>query len=247
VAGLALLTIVGHHLLDGIQAAQFGAFGWVWVLLHEPAFLRPTATTEVFALYPLIPWIAVMAAGYTFGAVLLFDPARRRQWTLRTGLLVTAGFVALRAANVYGDPAPWSPQDGWLSTVLTFINCEKYPPSLLYLMMTLGPALIALALFERARGALANVLVTFGRVPFLYYVAHAFLVHAAAVGFAWATGHETTWLFHNLPPLIKPPDFGIGLGGVYLTWVAITIALFPLCRWLAAIKRRRGEWWLSYL
>jgi hypothetical protein len=134
-----------------------------------------------------------------------------------------------------------------LSTVLAFINCEKYPPSLLYLMMTLGPALVALACFERARGWLANVLVTFGRVPFLFYVAHAYLTHGAAVAFACVMGHETAWLFRNLPPLIKPESFGISLAGVYLAWIAVTAALFSLCRWFAQIKQHRRAWWLSYL
>jgi uncharacterized membrane protein len=123
-----------------------------------------------------------MAAGYALGPVFRLDPARRRSFLLRTGAAVTAGFIALRATNLYGDPAAWSVQASVLATVLSFIDCEKYPPSLLYLMMTLGPALILLALFERARGALAGVVTTFGRVPFFFYVVHVALHPRACRG-----------------------------------------------------------------
>jgi uncharacterized membrane protein len=173
--------ILGHNLLDGIQAEQLGQFGWLWNVLHQPARLHPASDIAVFALYPLIPWIGVMAAGFALGSVMLLEPAHRRRWLIRVGVAVTLGFVLLRATNVYGDPAPWAPHDTLSATVLSFLNTEKYPPSALYLAMTLGPALVALAGFESARGKLARVFITFGRVPLFYYVTHLLLLHTLAV------------------------------------------------------------------
>jgi uncharacterized membrane protein len=202
----------------------------------------------VFALYPLIPWVGVMAAGYALGPVMRLEPARRRRrWLLGLGAVVTLGFVLLRAANLYGDPAPWAPRDGLVATALSFVNTEKYPPSLLYLAMTLGPALVALAAFETARGTVARVLVTFGRVPLFYYVAHLLLLHALAVVLAAATQGDITWLFGGAPVRARPGSYGLGLPGVYLAWLLVVAALYPPCRWFADVKRRRDDKWLSYL
>ena len=170
VAALALAMIAGHNLLDGIEANQFQDFRWVWLLLHEPGLMNPVPGVEVLAVYPLIPWIGVMAAGYAFGPVITFPEQQRRRWLLSSGFLLLGIFIGLRAANVYGDPAPWLAQESWGASLLSFINCEKYPPSLLYLAMTLGPALIALVVFERPRGKVLQWLITFwtGTVLLLY-------------------------------------------------------------------------------
>jgi uncharacterized membrane protein len=246
IAAIALTMIAGHNLLDGIRADQLGAAGWLWNVLHQPAVLQLGPQTKVLALYSLIPWAGVMAAGYVLGPVFKLDPRSRRRLLLWTGAAVITGFIALRASNLYGDPAAWSVQDGWLGTVLSFINCEKYPPSLLYLMMTLGPALILLALFERVHGTIASWITTFGRVPFFFYVAHIFLIHALAVALAWATIGDAGWLMGQFPPK-KPAAYGLDLLGVYSTWLCVVVMLYPLCRWFAAIKQRRSEWWWSYL
>jgi uncharacterized membrane protein len=163
------------------------------------------------------------------------------------GLATIAGFVLLRATNLYGDPAPWTAQDTLLASALAFLNCEKYPPSLLYLAMTLGPALLLLAWVGDRRAGPRNAVVTFGRVPFLFYVAHVFIAHAVAVAFAAAFFGDTAWLFTGLPIIAKPEGYGFGLAIVYATWLAILAALYPLCRWFAALKQRRRDWWLSYL
>ena len=210
IAAIGLLMIAGHNLLDGIRAEQLGAAGWFWNLLHQPGLLHLGPQTKLFALYPLIPWAGVMAVGYTLGPVFTLDPASRQRILFWTGTAVIAGFILLRAGNLYGDPAAWTTQNGWLATVLAFINCEKYPPSLLYLMMTLGPALILLALFERTRGAVADWLITFGRVPFFVYVAHIFLIHALAVALAWAMFGDAGWLFGAFPAQ-KPATYGASL------------------------------------
>ena len=161
----------------------------------------------------------------------------RQRLLFRVGAAVTLGFIVLRATNLYGDPDPWSAQETLLSTVLSFLNCEKYPPSLLYLMMTLGPALMLLACFEHARGAFARLLATFGQVPFFYYVVHIYLIHGLAVTTAFAmTG-----------ALTSTPTIGLSLPGVYVVWLLVLVLLYPICRWFAELKERGSGWWWSYL
>lgn len=240
IAAVGLAMIGGHNMLDGIKAEQFGAAAPIWNLLHQPAMLDLTPGLKFFVLYPLIPWIGVMAAGYAFGPVFRLDRAPRMRWLLGLGAAVTAGFVLLRAANLYGDPAPWGAYDSPLATALSFVNAEKYPPSLLYLAMTLGPSLLLLAAFERARGRLADALATFGRVPLFYYVVHLHALHALAVLYAW-------WLAGFGPLLGKPDGYGLGLPGIYAVWLAVVLALYPLCGWFADLKRQGRGWWWSYL
>src|SRR5215468_6955847 len=151
IAAIGLAMIAGHNLLDGIDAADLGNAAWLWTLLHQPGLIEIVPQLKLFVLYNLVPWSGVMAAGYALGPLFRLDPASRRSFLIRTGVAVIAGFVVLRATNLYGDPDVWSMQGSVLGTVLSFIDCEKYPPSLLYLMMTLGPALILLALFRARR------------------------------------------------------------------------------------------------
>jgi uncharacterized membrane protein len=246
VAFIALVMIGSHNLFDGINGDQLGAVGWIWHVLHQPGFVQVGPSAGLFVLYPLVPWIGVMAGGYALGPLFEreLDARRRRFATL--GIVTLAGFVALRASNLYGDPQPWSMQSSWLSTLLSFVNCEKYPPSLLYLAMTLGPALLFLALFERARGRVADFIMTYGRVPLIYYVAHIFLIHAAAVVLAWVQCGTASFLIRHGTGA-RPPAYGLSLAGVYLIWLLVVAALYPLCRRFADLKRRRSDWWLSYL
>ena len=246
IAAIALAMIAGHNALDAIKAEQLGAAAPLWNLLHQPGLFDIGPGVKFYVLYPLIPWIGVMAAGYALGPVFRQERAVRARKLLLLGAAVTVGFVLLRATNLYGDPAPWTPRGGLLPTILSFINCEKYPPSLLYLAMTLGPALILLAAFEWARGPLTRWITTFGRVPFFYYVVHIFVLHALAVLLAWATIGDIGWLF-GPPAGHKPMSYGMSLAGIYAAWLAVVISLQPLCRWFADIKRRRTEWWWSYL
>jgi uncharacterized membrane protein len=246
IATFAVALIVGHNLLDGLSAGDFGAMDWAWNLLHAPATLQLPGHISVLALYALIPWVGVLAAGYALGPIFRADNRARRAQLAAMGCTIVLGFVSLRATNLYGDPQSWSPQDGILPTLLALLNCEKYPPSLLYLMMTLGPALIALSLADTMRGRLARVLITFGRVPLMYYIAHLFLLHVIALGVWHFTGGDTAWLFSGLPGS-KPLVGGFGLIGVYGTWLIAVAALYPLCRWFADVKQRRRDWWLSYL
>ncbi len=160
------------------------------------------------------------------------------------GLGMCTAFIVLRLLNGYGDPAPWSPQRDAMTTVLSFLNVTKYPPSLLFLLMTLGPAMQLLAWFERARGPLVEAFATFGRVPLFAYVVHIALVHIAGL-VALATGHGTAVLTDFF--LFYPDGWGLGLPVVYLAWLIVLAVLYPLCRWFATVKRRRRDWWLAYL
>ena len=245
IAAIGVGMIAGHNLLDGIRAEQFGAYGWVWNFAHELGMLH-FGDVRVFAVYPLIPWIGVMAAGYALGPLFKADSATRVRSLAVLGFAVTAGFVVLRLTNLYGDPQPWALHDGVLPTLLSFGNVEKYPPSLLYLMMTLGPGLLLLAAFERAQGGVVDTVVTFGRVPFAYYIAHLYLIHALAVVYAWASIGDASFLFGEFPP-VKPEGYGLALPGIYVVWLVVLFALYPLCRWFGALKQRRNDWWLSYL
>jgi uncharacterized membrane protein len=233
IAALALVMIAGHNLFDGIRAEQLGQGGALWHFLHQPGVVR-LDRVRLFVLYPLVPWIGVMAAGYALGPVMQREPDARQRLLFGLGAAVTLGFVLLRTANFYGDPAPWSPQATWPATVLSFVNCEKYPPSLLYLMMTLGPALMLLAAFEHARGVWARVLATFGQVPFFFYVVHIYLIHALAI----AAGLAATAMALSIR---------VGLPGIYLIWLLVLVLLYPICRWFAGLKQRGSGWWWSYL
>ena len=237
IAIVALVMLGGHNLFDGVRAEELGRAYWAWHVLHEPGLVPLGDGTNLYVLYPLIPWIGVMAAGYLLGPLMQREGDARQRLLLRLGAAITLGFIVLRATNLYGDPAPWTVQETWLSTLLSFLNCEKYPPSLLYLMMTLGPALMLLAAFEHARGASARLLGTFGRVPFFYYVVHIYLIHGLAV----ATGLAMTGT------LTSTPAIGLGLPGVYFVWLLVLVLLYPVCRRFARVKdRSTGRWW-SYL
>jgi len=240
--------IAGHNLLDAIRSEALGSFFWIWTLLHQPALLEISSRSKLLVLYPLLPWPGVMAAGYVLGPLFKNTLEFRRRFLLWAGWLLIVGFILLRATNSYGDPVGWSREHTWLGTLLSFINCEKYPPSLLFLMMTLGPAIVLLALFEGVDGVLVRWITTYGRVPFLFYVVHIPLLHALAVALAWLTLGNTSWTFLNpFSGLTKPAGYGLSLYGVYAVWLAVVVALYPLCRWFAALKQRRHDWWLSYL
>ncbi len=242
----SLIVIAGHNLLDGIDAQALGPAGWIWTVLHQPGFLRPAPDVTITVVYPLIPWVAVMAAGYALGPVFQLSAAERRRWLVALGGALTAGFVLLRAINLYGDPAPWAVEGDRLATLLSFLNCEKYPPSLLYLMMTLGPALLLLAAFEGARGRPAQWIITFGRVPFFFYVVHIFWIHAFALGLGWLVLGDDVWTLHEAA-LEQRARHGLGLAGVYGLWLLVLLTLYPLCRWFAAQKQTRQGWWWRYL
>ncbi len=240
--GLFAFTLIfGHNLLDGIDPAMLGSWGWLWSLIHAP-----TQTSHAFILYPLVPWVAVMALGYYAGVIFEMEEERRLKVLLGAGVLCTALFIALRLVNVYGDPHPWMMQSTTLLNVLAFINVHKYPPSLMYLLITIGTASMLLAALEMMRdGKLVRVLQVYGRVPLFVYVLHIVTAHLAAGLVALALGFGPALLNNFF--LAKPEGWGFGLLGVYVAWIAVLIVLYPACRWFADVKRRRKDWWLAYL
>jgi uncharacterized membrane protein len=240
IAVFSIAIICGHNLLDGIEPQTLGAWAPLWSLLHV---FGPIP--HAFVAYPLIPWIAVMSLGYCLGALFEMEPQQRRRWFIYLGAASLTAFVLLRMTNFYGDPTDWSLQNTTLLTLLSFVNVHKYPPSLLYLLLTLGTGLLLLAAFESARGTLSEVLRTFGRVPLFFYVLHIALAHLAAGIIAYAMGYGRAVLSGDFMQL--PQQWGFGLPVVYLAWALAIATLYPACRWFAAVKRRRDDWWLSYL
>jgi len=240
IAAFSLLIIGGHNLLDGIEPQSFGAWAPLWSLLHvqEPI-------PYGFVAYPLIPWIAVMSLGYCIGSLFDLERERRRQWFVYLGAGSLTLFVLLRATNVYGDPIDWTLQSTTVRTLLSFVDVHKYPPSLQYVLLTLGAALLSLAALESVRGKFAEVLRTFGRVPLFFYVLHVALAHLAAGIVGLATGFGTALLSGDFMQV--PQQWGFGLPVVYLAWLLVIATLYPACRWFAAVKRRRDDWWLSYV
>lgn len=257
----ALVAIVGglavalHNTLDNWTADQVGLPGWLWGILHRPGenvVVAGTGGAEDFTFdtgYCLIPWAGVMAVGYACGALFLRPRAQRRRWLLLLGAALTLAFIVLRRVNEYGDPKPWVVQPTAFWTVLSFLNCTKYPASLLYLLMTLGPALLALAAFDIApSGGTTRPLLVFGRVPLFFYLLHIPLIHGGAalldsLRFGWSP------LAHNGPwfkPGDIPPDYGVSLPMVYLIWIGVVLILYGPCRWFAGVKQRRRDVWLSY-
>ncbi len=247
VAGVfGALLIVGHHLFDSVRSANP-----LWVILHSPGFALNTPSHQLFVAYPLIPWIGVTAAGYALGQVYRWDAERRRRLLLRLGLALTVAFVVIRAINVYGDPSPWTHQKTAAFTALSFLNTTKYPPSLLFLLMTLGPALIVLWSVDRETPRLLRPALVIGTVPLFYYALHFALIHGLAVLVCYARYGSAHWMFESPDvahyPFTAPPGWGYSLPVIYLVWACVVVMMYAPCRWFAALKRRRGDAWLSYL
>ncbi len=253
---LAVSTILLHPLLDDITADRFGAAAGLWNIFHQVGAFQ-VGSNVVATPYPLIPWAGVMALGFALGPLFRMEAGRRQRWLVAIGFAALAGFAALRLINVYGDPVPWSAQDRPVFTLLSFLNTTKYPASPAFLLMTLGPALLLLAWLERAastHGRVGASAMIFGRAPLLFYIAHFYLAHLIATMLALATYGRAALDFAFLPypsfggPADRfPAEFGHDLWVVYLVWIAVLMAMFPLCRWHAEAKSRSGRWWLRYL
>jgi uncharacterized membrane protein len=247
-ACIGAAIVLGHNLLDPVwpqtSLLDTSTGGPLWAALHSqmtylvgPILIRFT--------YPLLPWIGVLLLGFGTAGVFEAPPERRRLLLLASGIAATVAFVLIRASGVYGDPNPWQGDASLTRTAIDFLNTTKYPPSLLFLLMTLGPAAILCALAEHAPRWLGEPLVTFGRAPFAFYVAHLYLLHAGSAVLGLFQGFEA----HQFLTVFQffPKGYGLGLPGVYLVWVLVVVALYPLCAWMAAVKSRRRDWWLSYL
>jgi uncharacterized membrane protein len=253
-AGGAAIVLL-HNLTDGWTVQGWAgpgssgpdALGAVWMILHQPGFIT-VGGIPVLVAYPLLPWLGVMMLGFGLGTVYRWEATRRQRFLTRLGFAMVLAFVVLRATNLYGNPRPWTAQRDAAFTVLAFLNTTKYPPSLLFLLMTLGPALVALGRLERVpRGPLGRVLVTYGRVPLFFFLVQWLPAHGLAVLLSALAGKPIAHLF-GMPGATAPaPDAGFGLGTTYLVWLLGLALTYPLCRWFADLKRRRSDWWLGYL
>jgi uncharacterized membrane protein len=245
VIGLAI--VAGHNLLDSFwPASSLLDQQWpLWVSLHSPMAARIGPFLFLFA-YPLLAWIGVMSLGFGISAVFTWPAERRNRILVRAGSAMTAAFLVLRSVDFYGDPNHWQwQQAGLASTVIDFLNTTKYPPSLLFVLMTLGPASMLCGVADRITGVVKESLVMFGRVPFAFYVAHFYLIHILSVILGRLQGFSLRQMMTVF--LFFPKGYGVGLPGVYLVWVLVIVTLYPFCRWVAAVKARRRDWWLSYL
>ena len=250
VAVFGVVLIGAHNAFDGMPAENWGRLDWLWIVLHQGGGFEVAPGVKLIAAYPLVPWMGVMAAGYGFGALLQHEPARRRREIFLLGVGLTLLFVLLRWSNLYGNPKPWAPQASGLFTLFSFLDCHKYPPSLLYLLMTLGPALMVLAWLDRPTPRWLQPVLVFGRVPLFFYLLHLPLIHGLALVTALIRYGRAEWLFGSPfgeKKFAIPADNGFGLAGVYLFWILVVALLYPVCRWFAEVKRRRREAWLSYL
>ena len=262
IAAYGLLLVLFHNLLDSIQIPPNVAFAGqpppdlgqaLWLILHQPGVIPLFGgATSGFLAYPLLPWTGLMALGYVAGTVYSWDAERRQRWLLRSGAVVTAAFIVLRLINLYGDPSRWAYQErGGIYTFLSFLNTTKYPSSLLFLLMTIGPALIVLALTDRIDGKAIwqRIAIVYGRVPMFYYMLQFALAHALAILISLAAGKEIGYYFMNFPASFAaaPPDAGFPLWVVYVMWIMGLAILFPLCWWYGNYKLTHRKWWLSYI
>jgi uncharacterized membrane protein len=255
---LAILTIVGHDLLDRVRPRQFGSLGWVWSILHVKSGVMLPGHIRDFVLFPIVPWVAVMAAGYVFGTMYQWDQRQRRRTMAMLGIAMIVAFVFLRATNLYGNPPVGLggvSQGGWHieptveKSLILFLDVEKYPPSLQFLLMTLGPALLLLSWLDgKTVAGIFRPLLVFGRVPMFYYVLHLYVIHLLAVLMAVVFHQPMDWLLHGAFLMNDIPDrYGHGLPFIYLMWLVVLVILYFPCRWFMGVKQRRKDWWLSYL
>ena len=250
ILAIGIILVAGHNLLDPISVAEPGTKKFLWALAHEGGVFK-IAGKNIFVGYPVVPWIGLMALGYCFGQLYGsgFDPARRKRLLLIMGASAILLFVIVRFTNAYGDSALWSGQSTPLLTLLSFIKTTKYPPSLLYILMTIGPALLFLALTEKPLGKLGRIISVYGRVPFFYYLLHIYIIHLLALVAAeyfhndWTDMIVSFWV--NFDPQLR--GYGFELWVTYVIWIVVVVALYPLCRWYDQYKKNNPQKkWLSY-
>ncbi len=248
---IGLILVFGHNLLDVIQFHGRGFLDLLWYTLHQPTVIS-LGSHAVNFVYPALPWVGLMALGYVCGKFYQkeFPVEYRRRWLLIIGSGAILLFLFLRGFNLYGEPNPWSMQSSGTFTLLSFLNLTKYPPSLQFILMTMGPALIFLALSEFVSPRIAHPILTFGRVPFFFYIVHLYMIHALAMAFLVYSARDWQEYIFSGEGIRSGAliDFGLNPGGVYLVWILIIIFMYPLCRWYQTYKvNNPSKWWLGYL
>lgn len=241
---IGVLLVTGHNAFDTVHAQgdSFGALGWR--LLHEQGNTR-FGNFSVFVMYPILPWIGVMTLGYCLGKLYTpaFDAAQRKRILAMLGIAAIGVFMILRLINRYGDMMAWSTQADPVFTILSFFNVTKYPPSLLYATITLGPALLFLAFSETISNRISSFITVYGKVPMFYYLCHLYLIHLGGVLMAYFQGFQPASFDHA-----PPAGYGVSLGMTYLVWITVVLLLYPACKWYEGYKYARKEnKWLSYL
>jgi uncharacterized membrane protein len=249
---VGLLVTFGHNATDMIQLKQGDALFPLWAVVHQAGFVIISPDRAIMAFYPLLPWLGIMILGYCMGKVFEknFDSGKRQRVLLITGAISILLFIIIRFTNVYGDPAPWATQKDSLYTFMSFLNTTKYPPSLLYTLMTIGPMLILLACMEKINLRVLQPFVVFGRVPLFFYILHFYLIHITALLlFMNKTGVSLSAIdFHfNKSFGGITPEGGYSLPWVYVGWMAVVLFLYPICKWYNKYKSTHSDWWLSYL
>jgi uncharacterized membrane protein len=251
VLAVGIAIVAGHNLLDPLEPKQFGSFALVWQMLHEGGLIRIGAVPIGFISYPALPWIGVMALGYGLGPVFLRLSASRDRIFGMLGLAMVVAFVVLRASNLYGDPRPWELQGDVTRTVMAFLDVDKYPPSLMYVLITLGAVFLLLPLLSRLKSPLADLLLLFGSVPLFFYVVHIYFVHALAILANAALGRNVDGLFNFFLKMTTGAErylhLGFPLVGVYVAWIVVLALMVPACRWWAGVKRANRYRILAYL
>ncbi|MDN3642734.1 heparan-alpha-glucosaminide N-acetyltransferase domain-containing protein [Lutimonas halocynthiae] len=249
---LSLLIVFGHNMLDPITFEGNSFSSILWYIFHQAKDLPLESGRMISFYYPVLPWIAVMALGYCFGFLYhkKYDANKRKKILLILGFSTISLFLLLRVINLYGDMAPWSRQKDLVFTILSFLKVSKYPPSLLYILITIGPTFIVLYLLEGIQSKVTDFLLVFGRVPFFYYVLHIFFIHSAALLTLFVLGKDWRLMIFDSTSFStnKLADYGYSLGIVYLVWVLIVASLYPLCKKYMRYKLNNPQkWWLSYL
>jgi uncharacterized membrane protein len=246
VTAFGAVMICTHNLFDSVNWSNP-----LWTILHSPGIVLSTPGHIVRVAYPLIPWIGVTAAGYGLGQIYSWPAEGRKRFLVLLGIALTLDFFVLRGINLYGDPSRWSVQKSAAFTVLSFLNTTKYPPSLLFLLMTLGPAMLFLWAVDSGTPEFLRPALIYGKVPMFYYALHIPLIHLIALVVCYARYGHVYWMFQSPDlasfPFTPPPGWGFSLPVIYLIWVIVVLLLYPLCRWYAALKQRRSDPWLSYL
>jgi uncharacterized membrane protein len=255
VLAIGLIIVLGHNILDFYEAEPGFKAGFWWDLLHHGSFaIYPIGGEHFLAImYPFLPWTGLMILGYCFGVYFTnqFSSSQRQKVLLTYGLSMLVFFVLLRSINLYGDPHPWTPQASGFQTFLSFMTVHKYPPSLAYMSVMMGIAILMLAFLENIQNKISAMFRVFGRTAFFYYIIHFYLAHLISTLLFFYNGHsfdEAIKGLQKIPFLFSIPGEGVGLGLVYLVWILLIVSLYPLCKWYDAYKTAHKEkWWLSYL
>jgi uncharacterized membrane protein len=248
---IGLLIVAGHNLLDTVHVPGNEVGAMLWAEIHERRLFQINRLA-IGTAYPILPWLGIMLTGYCFGSLYRtqVNPVYRKKMLQYIGIGVCCLFILLRAINVYGDPSPWQQKSSGVLAILSFLNVTKYPPSLLYASMTLGPAILLLSVTEDLKGKFSNALTAIGRVPMFFYILHIYFIHLGAMLAISLMGHPWTDMILSSWPWTQPQlkGYGFSLGSTYLIWLGLILLLYPLCAWYDKYKSsHKDKWWLSYL